>query len=312
MDVNRAEKIANILKSTKSLSENVKKPGTVKATPRLLTPNVANGVESILPPAVEGTGFIRILMYIIAGLLVVGLLLLAVDQWITPIFQRKPGGPGYIPIPGEDQSELYWPTLKDIADITVGSQPLPTAIVGYKPIVPLTTDAIEGQTNYSITMDIFIKDEFPQDLGAGQDKRIFFLMGSAPTVPTMIVWLANDRNTAYITVYDKNGLQESVEFENVSIRKPFRIGIVKTPYAMEGYMNGLLVKTRQIRSSNKIPSTGDKIFSPANIVVNGKTLSKNISVLKLRLFGYSVSTSEMRGRMNDLATVTDFVPPPKK
>jgi hypothetical protein len=310
MDVNRAERIADVLKSTKSLRESVKKPGSATTSPTLLQPNIA-GAPNVVPPAVEGTGFIRILMYIIAGLLIIGLVLLAVDQWITPIFQRTPGGAGYIPIPGQDQSELFWATLKDIDNITVGSQPTPAPLVGYKPMVPLSTNALEGQTNYSITMDVYIKDEFIQDIGNEQDRRVFFMLGQSPSTPTLTAWIANDKNTAYITAYDNNGLQESVEFENVPIKKPFRIGIVKTPFAMEGYINGLLVKTRQIRSANIIPKTGDKIFSPANIIVNGKTLSQNILVLKMRLFGYSVSTSEMRGRMGDLATVDDFIPPEK-
>jgi hypothetical protein len=301
MDVSRAERIAEVLKTTKKLSENVQKPATAKISPKLITSKPEG--PAALPPVVEGTGFIRVLMYIIAGFLIIGLILLAVDQWITPVFQRKPGGAGFIPIPGVDATELHWKTLRDVDDIVIGAPPPGDNVKG------LHTNVIEGQTNYSITMDVYIRDQFTQDLGSGQDKRIFFLLGTTPTTPTLTAWIANDKNTAYVTAFDANGLQESVEFENVPIKKPFRIGIVKTPYAMEGYLDGLLVKTRQIRSANKIPTTGDKIFSPGSIVVRGKTLSQNISVLQVRIFGYSAETSEMRGRMNDLATVDDFNPP---
>jgi hypothetical protein len=301
MDVSRAERIAEVLKTTKKLSENVQKPATAKISPKLITSKPEG--PAALPPVVEGTGFIRILMYIIAGLLIIGLILLAVDQWITPVFQRKPGGSGFILIPGVDSTELHWKTLKDVDDIVIGAQPSGSTAR------TLYTNVIEGQTNYSITMDVYIRDQFPQDLGSGQNKRIFFMIGTTPTTPTLTAWLANDKNTVYVTAFDTNGLQESVEFENVPIKKPFRIGIVKTPYAMEGYLDGLLVKTRQIRSANKIPTTGDKIFSSGSIVVGGKTLSQNIAVLQLRIFGYSAETSEMRGRMNDLATVEDFNPP---
>lgn len=300
MDISRAERIAEVLKTTKKLSANVQKPTTVKSIPKLIT-SKPDG-PAALPPVVEGTGFIRILMYIIAGFLLIGLILLAVDQWITPVFQRKPGGAGFIPIPGVDSTEIHWKTLKDVDDIIIGAQSYGSdAKASY-------TNVIEGQTNYSITMDVYIKDQFAQNLGSGQNKRIFFMIGTTPTTPTLIAWIANDKNTAYVTAFDSDGLQESVEFENVPIKKPFRIGIVKTPFAMEGYLDGLLVKTRQIRSASKIPKTGDKIFSPGNIIVGGKTLSQNISVLQLRIFGYSAETSEMRGRMNDLATVNDFNP----
>jgi len=308
MDVSRAEKIAEVLKTTKKLSENVQKPATVKVAPKLLTAKpVGPAAVAALPPPVEGTAFLRILMYIVAGLLLIGLILLGVDQWITPVFQRKPGGAGYIPIPGVDATQLFWPTLKDVNDIVIGAPPKNIG-PGPHPLV-LSTPNLEGQTNYSITMDVYIRDQFPQDLGNGQDKRIFFAMGTTPTTYTLTAWLANDKNTVYVTAFDSDSLQESVEFENVPIKKPFRIGIVKTPYAMEGYMNGLLVKTRQIRSANKVPTASDKIFAPANIVAGGKTLSQNISVLRIRTFGYSAESSEMRGRMSDLATVDDFNPP---
>jgi len=309
MDVSRAEKIAEILKTTKQLTKNVGKPATAKAgqaqaqAPALL--QAAPEGPAALPPPVAGTDFLRVLMYVVAGLLIVGLILLAVDQWITPVFQRTPGGQGFIPIPGNDSTQVYWATLKDIADITVGAPPLTSTKA-------LSTTVIEGQTNYSITMDVYVKDEFAQDLAAtdnDKQRRIFFALGSTVASPALIAWISNDANTAYVTSFDSNGLEETVEFENIPIHTPFRIGIVKTPYAMEGYLNGLLVKTRQIKSANILPSTGFKIFSPANIVVNGTTLSKNILVLNVRTFGYTAASSEMQGRMSDLKLETDFIPP---
>jgi hypothetical protein len=41
-----------------------------------------------------------------------------------------------------------------------------------------------------------------------------------------------------------------------------------------------------------------------------RPLSKDIKVLKLRTFGYSVSPSEMQGRMYDLTANTTFNPLP--
>ena len=49
------------------------------------------------------------------------------------------------------------------------------------------------------------------------------------------------------------------------IYTPFRIGLVKTSYAMEGYLNGLLVQTVQLQGQQINPVIGDTIFAPQNI-----------------------------------------------
>lgn len=291
MDISRAKDAADVIKMTTKLGKNIRKPSV--STP------LSDESGAVLV-AVEGSGFVRVLMYLVAGLLLIGLVLLGVDQWITPIFQRVPGGKGYIPIPGTDMSQVYWKTPNTVADIIIGTPPVPVTTPGAPAQVPpLSTTVIEGQSSYSITMDVFIDDEYPQSLGL-EDRRIFFLIGQTPNTPSLYAWIANNKNTAYITCFDADGLQESAEIENVPIHKPFRIGIVKTAYALEAYLDGLLVMTRPIKSASKVPTTGDKIFSPANITINGKVLSQKIKVLNVRTFGYIVQPSEMKGRMSDL------------
>lgn len=307
MDIGRAERIANIVKTTTQLGKNIKKPAIALKDPSLL------GVgPSGLPAALEGSGVLKILMYSVAGLLLLGLILLAVDQWIFPIFIRSPGGHGYIPVPGTDTSQVYWQTTSSIANITVGT-PAPVTQTPGAPSVPepLSTTVIEGQSTYSITMDVFIKDESPQTLGINQ-RRVFFVLGPTSTTPlatpTLTAWLANDKNTVYVTAFDGNGLQESAIIDNVPIHKTFRLGIVKSPYILEAYLNGKLVMTKQLRSIHKVPTTGDTIYAPANIINDGKVLSTNIKVMNIRTFGYTVLPSEMMGRMNDLIVSSTINP----
>ena len=304
MDISRADAIANIMKTTKQLGKNIKKPISSNMMPTLM----GQLGPSRLPESVEGSGVLKIIMYIVAGLLLIGLILLSVDQWITPIFKRTPGGRGYIPIPGTDLSQVYWKASADVADIIVGTPVPPTVTPGAPiPIPPLSTTVIEGQSNYSITMDVYITDDSPQTVGL-DGRRTFFMLGQSVTNPTLAVSIDNSKNSVYITSYDSTGLQESAIIDNVPIHKPFRLGLVKTPYALEGYLNGKLVMTRQQRSVDKIPTLGDKIFSPANIIVDGNVLSKNIKVLNVRTFGYSVSPSEMQARMDTLTSATIFRP----
>ena len=308
MDVSRAKNAADVVKMTAQLGKSIRKPILGPKRPSAFAGQEAS--ESGLPPPVEGSGVVKILMYIVAGLLLVGVVLLGVDQWITPIFQRVPGGQGYIPVPGNDMSQVYWLTSKSVADIVIGTPPTPTSVPGAPAqLPPLSTTVIEGQSTYSITMDVFIVDEFPQvdSSSVPLDKRVFFLLGATPNdnPPTLMGWLDNDTNTANFTCFNADGLQESVTIDNVPIHKPFRLGIVKSSSALEGYLNGLLVMTRPIKASSKIPTTGSKIFAPANIAK-----SKGIKVLNIRTFGYPVQPSEMMGRMSDLVTTKLINPPP--
>ena len=289
MNASRADKISEVLKNVTNLGKTIKTASGIKSNGP--PPEAANAIGQ----PVQGSGFVRILMYIVAGLLLIGIILLGVDQWITPIFKKSPGAPGYIPIPGTDTSEVYWLKAADVRDILVGTPP-PTT----NGTPPLSTVVLEGQTSYSITMDVLIKDEYPQDLGTGQSQRIFFTMSQSVNNPSLRVSLENEKNTVNITCFDADGLQQSVTLDNVPIHAPFRVGLTISPYLMEGYLNGLLVHTRQLNSPPKPPSTGDKIFALSNIVINNKVMSTGIGVLNVRCFGYSVGAAEMKGRMDDL------------
>jgi hypothetical protein len=290
MDPSRSERITDIMKNITGLGKNIKKPTTLRY--------VAQG-QSRLSEPVGGSQIIRILMIGVASLLLIGVILLCVDQWITPIFQRAPGDNGYIPVPGIDPSEIFWLTSNSVANITIGT----SAPTGAGTSI-LQTNVIENQGNYSITLDILIRNEYPQTLGNDQNgrpitQRTCFLLGPNVNNPTLQVGIDNTTNTCIISAFDSLGTVQSIEIDNVPIHTAFRIGISKSSYSMEGYLNGLLVKTRQLKTSTILPGTGDKIFAPQNIIMNGKVLSQGITVRNVRLFGYTLPSSEMKGRMND-------------
>ena len=297
MNASRADKISEVLKNVTNLGKTIKTATGLKAA---VAPNAPDAIGQ----PVQGSGFVRILMYVIAGLLLIGIILLGVDQWVTPIFQKSPGAPGFIPVPGTDTSENYWPKAAAVRDILIGAPPPSESTNGKTP--PLFTTVLEGQSSYSITMDVMITDEYPQELGTGQNQRIFFTMSQTVDNPSLRVSLDNDKNTVIITCFDAEGLQQSVKIDNVPIHAPFRIGLTVTPHLMEGYLNGLLVHTRQLNSVPKPPTTGDKIFTPANILINKTVMSRGIGVLNIRCFGYQVPSSEMRGRMDDLSEKPSF------
>jgi hypothetical protein len=300
MEQSRANKISEVLKNVSTLGKNLRIPG---AGPSRGIPEAKNAIG--VP--VQGSGFVRILMYFIAGILLIGIILLGVDQWITPIFQRTPGSPGYIPIPGTDLSQVFWKDLTQVSNITIGS--VPPVAAGQ--VAPLSVTVLEAQTTYSLTVDVFINDEYPQVLPEGETLRIFFRIGTAAS-SSLEMRLDNNKNTVYITSFDNNGNEGSVTIDNVPIHSPFRIGVTVSPYIMESYLNGLLVNTKRMTHHPKAPASGDKIFALSNIKSRGDTpilLSRGIQVLNVRAFGYPVSASEMKGRMSDLTSANKFKTP---
>ena len=314
MNVGRSSKIAEALKNVESLGKTLKVPAVAT--------NVA-GVSSAAAATsqaiqqVKTSGFVSILMYVIAGILLIGILLLGIDQWITPVFQRSPGGDGYIPIPGTDMSQVIWPNLQSVTNITIGSAPTPIVAPGAPvPISPPNITVIEGQSTYGLTMDVFIQNEFPQNLPTGYNQRVLFLMGATVDSPILRVGLDNSKNTIYVTIFDSAGKQQSVVLDNVPIRLPFRIGVVVAPFSMEGYLNGELVMTKKLNDPPISPAKGSVIFQTSNIVgvnTDGTSsspivLSTNIKVLNVRAFGYAVPPTEMMGRMNDLKEKAEFQP----
>jgi hypothetical protein len=314
----RSQRAAAAIKNIETLGKQIEKPVSTKLTLGKALPTLIQ--PSGLPTPVAGTSLVQILMYIVAGILLIGLILLAVDQWITPVFQRKPGGAGYIPLPGTDSTQVYWTNPTNISNITVG----PVAPVAAGMQQPLYTSAIEGQLSYSLTLDVLINNEFPQNLGS-LTQRTFFMLGPSLATPSLTISLDNNVNTVYVTSYDSTRHVQTAMIENVPIHSPFRVGIVKSPYALEAYLNGKLVTTINMRSSTINPTGGDTIFAPYNIMYtppssqgsgafSGGTnapvsLSRGIQAMRLRIFGYVASPSEMMSRMSDLTSLKVFNPP---
>lgn len=306
MEQNRANKISEVLKNVATLGKQIQAPGSAAASRAIPEQKNAIGVP------VEGTGFVRILMYVIAGILLIGIILLGVDQWITPIFQRSPGAPGYIAIPGTDTSQVFWTDQTKVTNIIVG--PVTPLADG---TIPPSITVIEGQPSYSLTLDITINDEYPQTLPPidprnqlANGRRIFFIIAQdskGKTPPIFQISLDNNKNTIYITSLNNTPTpEESIVIDNVPIHKPFRIGVTLSTHMMEGYLNGLLISSRNLVNVPIAPTSGHRIYAPSNIQIGSGgsaiVLSKGISAVNLRAFGYVVSAGEMKARMSDFTS----------
>ena len=300
-DIQRSKIAEAAMKNIQALGKSVGQPVSAAQSQSYKSP--------VSGTPINGSGLIMVLLYIGAGIFAVLLLLMAVDQWITPVFQTSPGSSGFILVPGTDTTQVYWTTVKSIQDILIGAPSVDPTLPGEA--VPLFTTVIEDQGTYSITLDVLIENEFPQDIG-DQPMRTFFVLGPSLEKPTLTMGLDNSKNTVYLTSVDTDGHIQTIVIDNVPIHKPFRIGFTKSQYIMEGYLNGKLYKTIRLRTQSIKPTTGNKIYAPSSIMYGTgptiKSLSKGIRVMNLRLFGYSTTPQEMLARMVDLTSTNTYNP----
>jgi LPXTG-motif cell wall-anchored protein len=273
MDQDRAKAAEAALKNVETLKKSLAKSDSVKAKTVPTTPAGPTKIQaSGLPEPVAGTGFVQYIMYFIGGVLVLGVVLMIVDRWFFPVFKRSPGAPGYISLPGNDMSDNLWTELKAITDITIGAEPQPTDSSTPPPTpIPLYSSVLASQSTYTITLDVMVNDEKPQNLGAdaatNNISRTFFFLGTALDNNNRKVTFTMDNtmNRVHVNVFNANKLIQSCIIDNVPIHTPFRIGFVKTPFAMEAYLNGFLVQTIQLQGEQIDPIMGDKIYAPQNI-----------------------------------------------
>lgn len=271
MNQDRAKAAEAALKNVETLKKSLTKSNSAKAKTIPVTIGPTKLQASGLPTPIAGTGFVQYIMYFIGGILVLGVVLMVVDRWFFPIFKRTPGAPGYISLPGTDESENFWTDLKLINDITIGAPPPPPSTPSTEPApnpAPLYLSSIVSQSTYTITLDVLINDERPQTLGSDNAVlRTFFFLGTSliNTSRKVTFTMDNTMNRVHINVFNSTNNIQSCVIDNVPIRKPFRIGFVKTSFAMEAYLNGLLVQTVQLQGQQKDPTPGDIIYAPQNI-----------------------------------------------
>jgi len=309
MDASRAQKIAQVLKDTRTLGKDIGKPVAGPAAAAAV--RAATEATSRLPIGSIGGTVMKYLLYLIATLLAIGLLVLAIDQWITPVFKKNSSY-----LPGTDKTEVFWTNTNSVYDITVGS-PLPSErLDATKPYVL----NLQYKESYAFTADVLINDEFPKTLPSGVTDRTFLVLRTPTSTFALSdlhskieISLNNTVNTVKVTVLSgplDNRAQESAEIENVPIHTSFRIGVVKTPSYMDVYLNGKLYKTRKLLRISAAIATGDKIYAPSSIkLTNGSTtttISTGIKVLNFRAFGEVPDPSDMLSRMNDLTPTASF------
>jgi len=179
-------------------------------------------------------------------LFIITAFLTLVHFFVTPIFKVRIGRGGFIPIPGSNDSKIFWQS---------NTSPVPRE----------ATPIGDTPFNYSITLDVYLNN--PTGYLPDNQYRIVMVRKEAlldssmqvknpDTLATQLNGLYNlaiyfdkDTNDLIVTVITTNNNQESVIIENAPTRQPFRVGVAVGSNSLDVYMNGRLYKSKPLMAN---------------------------------------------------------------
>ncbi len=235
-------------------------------------------------------GVIQYLYYFIVILIIVLLLLLFVNYAITPIFKTRPGGQGVIPLPGIDDSSLYWKKPTELVTINDTTTPIATKSQNYSLLLDVQLDDPTANTQFPRV--IFTRGgPNPQTLSTTYtDSSTILQVNANFNVIAYFDRLTNDLHVTVQTISPSANAQtllETVTIQNIPARKAFRLGIMVGEKVLEVYVNGYLVKSKAFAGTTKAVTGG--LQPPSDAIV-----SRTARVANLRLWGRPLTPAEFR------------------
>ena len=263
-----------------------------------VTPNMKNSIikNTTIPEPLDSSriSILSITIYLVVLIIIIGIFLIFVDRFITPVFKYKPDDPGYIPMPYGDDGVLYW-------------QKNPGLIRDDNTII---SNLASG---YTLSLDIFIFNP----MAFASSPRVIFWRGSNKQGKqgdqgnqkykisefNLLFSLAKDTNDLMVdTMISTPGKLindiETIKINNVPIRKGFRISVVMFDKLIEVYMNGRLYQTRTLSS----PPIGSFHF------LNSQTAEGQActAIRNLKIWNRCLSAGEIREMSPPIDSFSDF------
>jgi len=265
------------------------------------TPSSYSGTTNYTTETGVNSGVIQYLYYLILVIVIVLLVLVIVNYTLYPIFRTVPGGKGFIPIPGTDDSKLFWLSSQSIQPIHESKTPVAKLV-----------------QNWSYLLDIQV-DNPTANTGA---PRILFLRGSAQkpaktfTESDTILKIAPDFNTAiyldkltndlYVAIQtiasskvssttgtsaskniSKQVFVETIPIQNIPVRKSVRIGVMISSNIFEVYINGYLIRSKTFTAP--VREITGSFYPPSDTILSNTARVKN-----LRIWNRTLSPAEFR------------------
>jgi hypothetical protein len=252
-------------------------------------------------PTYENTsvnpGVVQYLFYFVALVIVLLLVLILVHYTIRPIFKLRPGGQGYIPLPGSDDSKRFWTDItKPLANIQEVDSGLNSQYDNWSMMLDIQVD--NPTANTGLPRVLFTRGQFAPELETSI-KENDTIMALNPVFNT-IIYLDKLTNDLYITVQtvspeniSKYSL-ESAMIPNVPVGKAIRLGLMIGSHVLEVYVNGYLAHSRTYVNSIRgvagpIQPPSEQIFNHTARVFNLCLWKRPLSPAEFRSYGTAKS-----------------------
>ena len=248
------------------------------------------GYDNTLTETGLSSGFLQYLYYFIAVLIIGLVILVLVNYTLYPIFKTRPGGKGAIPLPGSDDSKLFWKDSKSLNSLNDTDTPVGSISNNWSMMMDIQVDNPTSNTNYPRVL-------FTRGRRFDDPKEPF---GDTDTILkinpefNLCIWLDRMTNDLNVTVQTVDGgstaqpLLESISIPNIPVRKCIRLGVMVGSRQLEVYVNGYLVKTKTYTKDPRKVENG-LLQPPLDNI-----LSSTARVLNLRIWNRPVSPSEFR------------------
>jgi hypothetical protein len=232
------------------------------------------------------TGVSQYLYYFIIITILILLLLTLVHFTVTPIFKTRPGGQGYIPMPGTDDSAFYWKKDTELVILKDIETPLGTNTENYSVVLDIQVD--NPTANTGSPRILFARGSRIAPLKQSTDQDTILSLVPNFNLIFYLDRLTNDLNISLQTqTTTEQTTLETVQVPNIPVGKALRLGVMVGSKVMEVYLNGYLAKSKAF--TNRIRSVTGEIQPPQDTV-----LSATARVRNLRLWNRPLSPSEFR------------------
>jgi hypothetical protein len=246
-----------------------------------------SSVPNITTETGISSGVLQYFYYFIVVLLIVLAVLILVNYTLYPVFKTRPGAKGVIPLPGTDDSKIYWKNSNSIKIIDDKETPVSTQFQDWSMILDVQIDNPTSNTDYPRIL-------FSRGDALAQPDQPFNDQSTIRTInPNFNVcfWLermTNDLNITVQTQTENNTISlETIQIPNVPVGKATRFGVMVGSRVLEVYVNGYLVKSVTYTTSLRGISGG---FQPPL----NEVLSSVARVANLHLWGRPLSPAEFR------------------
>jgi hypothetical protein len=226
------------------------------------------------------SGVIQYVYYFILLTIIILLVLVLVNYLIYPVFKTTPGGTGFIPVPGSDDSLLFWKTQQDIQSIRDTNTRLGSITANWSYLLDIQVDNPTANTN--TPRILFVRGpRLTPFTGIYTDRDTILTI--APSFNT-IAYLDRMTNDLNIAVQTSSGTLEtarttieSITIPNIPVGKSIRLGVMLGSRVLEVYVNGFLVRSKAF--TNPVKAVVGEIQPPSDAILSSTARVRNLRII---------------------------------